>query len=680
MAETIQEFVAVLGFNVDGASERRFNESLTGAVVKGNLLADAIQGAARVIGEAFGKITEHANAMYLRSRQMEGSASQLANLERAWTQAGVASNAFWSTFNAVTEKFKLSPDGYNNLARAIGVQNPERLKNDVDRTQAIIAKLTEMYQSGDQAKRTAAIAYAEHLGVSREFFAASLAEMEQFQRDAEKFNYGIGFDPDKMADAGRKVKVEWDKLVDGLAAVAQKLYTDVAPGIVKSLEFFNKKLEDLAPPAIKALGDIHAQLGLFGEALVGLTAILAAGRLFSLLGTLLGLLQGIAGVFLGVPGLLAALGLMATSGGLNQGEDEIARQRKLQEPASEEKKEGEDSTTPKGFLGRTRDRVWNWLKDLVGFGKSEWPESQDMFGGRGIGGSTGPGVGGGGGGGGGGTGVTTSSKERRIEAQHMIDRLVSKGWTPEAAASAAGQANTESGFNTRAVGDHGASIGLFQWQGGRLDAGRRWAAAHGRDWNDRDTQIDFFDEERAGRTSSPHTPSQAERDWHKAGSVHEGNVTGYKFERYAGPLQESRAAAGRGFLKDFQEKAVKSTDPSAKETTPATKPSDLPAKGAAPMSGDAPWARQLFDLVQSAKETPKTAPLSGAPIQMVSPDTMNKDRFGGDKDRSSKSQTINQTNNVEVHGEVDKDLAESIMKSQRKLNGDLLRNLQGAAM
>jgi hypothetical protein len=100
--------------------------------------------------------------------------------------------------------------------------------------------------------------------------------------------------------------------------------------------------------------------------------------------------------------------------------------------------------------------------------------------------------------------------QQNAAAMHMIDRLMSHGWTEEAAAIAAGNAMQESGFNPNGpAGDPsipGGSHGVMQWNRDRLTALKAYAASQGKPWTDYDTQIDFLVKE--ARSRVPTWPSQ----------------------------------------------------------------------------------------------------------------------------------------------------------------------------
>jgi len=82
----------------------------------------------------------------------------------------------------------------------------------------------------------------------------------------------------------------------------------------------------------------------------------------------------------------------------------------------------------------------------------------------------------------------------------LMDRLIQvHGWTPEAAAIAAGNAQQESGVRSNGpMGDPstpGGSWGMMQWNRERLTALKAFASSRGASWQDFNTQADFLDQE-----------------------------------------------------------------------------------------------------------------------------------------------------------------------------------------
>jgi hypothetical protein len=127
----------------------------------------------------------------------------------------------------------------------------------------------------------------------------------------------------------------------------------------------------------------------------------------------------------------------------------------------------------------------------------------------------------------------------------LMDYLVNKrGWTPEAAAIAAGNAQQESSFNPNASGDPsvpGGSHGYFQWNRGRLAALQELAAKEGKDWHDPSVQQEFFANE--SERMLPNWKTQ--NDLSHAGSI------SHAYEGYGDNSTGTRIGNSAAFLKRY---------------------------------------------------------------------------------------------------------------------------------
>jgi Phage tail lysozyme len=127
-------------------------------------------------------------------------------------------------------------------------------------------------------------------------------------------------------------------------------------------------------------------------------------------------------------------------------------------------------------------------------------------------------------------------------AMRLMKGLVSRGWSPKAAAMMAGNVHAESGFNPGTVGDHGTSFGLAQWHNERATALKSAAKAAGKDWKDFDFQTGFLDKEFRGRFGDKAVAS------HDFGAL---SQMGKRFEGYGTNTYGARVAAGQRFLKQY---------------------------------------------------------------------------------------------------------------------------------
>lgn len=79
--------------------------------------------------------------------------------------------------------------------------------------------------------------------------------------------------------------------------------------------------------------------------------------------------------------------------------------------------------------------------------------------------------------------------------ESVYERLRKRGWSDVGAAGLVANAWHESSGKPGAVGDSGASSGLFQWHGPRQQALKKYAQTRGKPWDDAGVQIDFLEDE-----------------------------------------------------------------------------------------------------------------------------------------------------------------------------------------
>jgi hypothetical protein len=133
-------------------------------------------------------------------------------------------------------------------------------------------------------------------------------------------------------------------------------------------------------------------------------------------------------------------------------------------------------------------------------------------------------------------------------AMTLMDRLIKvHGWTPEAAAIAAGNAQQESGvFSNGPAGDGGISHGMMQWNHERFAALQAFATQQGKDWHDQTLQTDFLNKE--AREKVPMWPSQQSLAMAgKISHLYEG------FGDKTGKDEATRVANTARFYKMYQE-------------------------------------------------------------------------------------------------------------------------------
>lgn len=135
------------------------------------------------------------------------------------------------------------------------------------------------------------------------------------------------------------------------------------------------------------------------------------------------------------------------------------------------------------------------------------------------------------------------SADMSDRASRLMDRLVSvHGWTPQAAAIAAGNAEQESGVRSDGkMGDPstpGGSWGMFQWNRERLAGLKKFGGANWRDFN---VQVDYFAKEAEGRMPQ----------WKSQGDLSHAGAIGKAFEGYGDDSTGTRVANAQKWLAHY---------------------------------------------------------------------------------------------------------------------------------
>jgi hypothetical protein len=88
-------------------------------------------------------------------------------------------------------------------------------------------------------------------------------------------------------------------------------------------------------------------------------------------------------------------------------------------------------------------------------------------------------------------------------AEAFVQGLVKRGWTPQEAAAAAGNAHVESGFKPgiKSSAPNEKSYGFLQWNSERLQGLKNMAKDKGLNWQDPEAQLDWIHMERTGEST-----------------------------------------------------------------------------------------------------------------------------------------------------------------------------------
>ncbi|CDH32948.1 hypothetical protein KKJ05_21265 [Xenorhabdus bovienii] len=113
-AETIRDFLISLGFEVDGAGEKKFSTIVAG--VTGNVLklGAAVEGAALAVVGFTAQVASGLDKLYWQVQRTGGAAEQIKSLGYAVSQAGGSVEGLNSSLEGVAKFLRNNPGGECN--------------------------------------------------------------------------------------------------------------------------------------------------------------------------------------------------------------------------------------------------------------------------------------------------------------------------------------------------------------------------------------------------------------------------------------------------------------------------------------------------------------------------------------------------------------------------------------
>lgn len=165
-------------------------------------------------------------------------------------------------------------------------------------------------------------------------------------------------------------------------------------------------------------------------------------------------------------------------------------------------------------------------------------------------------------------------------AEPFVQGLVKRGWTPEEAAAAAGNAHVESGFRPgiKSSVKNEQSFGFLQWNKERLQGLKNMSAAKGMDWQDPEAQLDWINMERSGESTKyggGSEKSSYEKAFKGGGSPSEMAARFGKYVERPKDLSQSvnqRMAAADSYLKYAHAHPNMPVDTAVAQASPMQKP------------------------------------------------------------------------------------------------------------
>jgi hypothetical protein len=136
-AETLREFVARIGYQIDEPSERRFLDGMTSAVVKANLLGTALEDVARIAADKVGEIGAQFEKTAYMAARVGASSNNIRAFGYAVSQLGGSADEASASLEGFGKFLRLTPAARDFIEKTLGVRTQI---NGVARDSALVLK------------------------------------------------------------------------------------------------------------------------------------------------------------------------------------------------------------------------------------------------------------------------------------------------------------------------------------------------------------------------------------------------------------------------------------------------------------------------------------------------------------------------------------------------------------
>ncbi|MDE9432795.1 lytic transglycosylase [Xenorhabdus bovienii] len=262
-AETIRDFLISLGFEVDGAGEKKFSTIVAG--VTGNVLklGAAVEGAALAVVGFTAQVASGLDKLYWQAQRTGGTAEQIKALGYAMHQAGGSVEGLNSSLEGVAKFLRNNPGGEGFL-RNMGIQTRDtngKLRDTASLVALVGERLSAMpYYRANQ--------YAGILGIDENTLMAMRRGIGGYASDYQRIMKTMGYNPTAAAKHANIFMTELYKLKTVMGTAKDKIGGELARVLTPSMTKFTNlilkhwpTIEKIIMSVVKAILTLSEMLG-----------------------------------------------------------------------------------------------------------------------------------------------------------------------------------------------------------------------------------------------------------------------------------------------------------------------------------------------------------------------------------------------------------------------------------
>ncbi|WP_448952128.1 hypothetical protein [Labrys neptuniae] len=271
--DVIKEFLVALGFKVDATSEKKFQKAIEVAALKAQLLADAIEAIAKQAVDVFKKMATDVEKtaagfekLYYSSVRMQASAANIRDMGKAAEQLGSSADAAGGSLLSFTNTLKALP-GAEGLLNGLGVST--RVHGKIRDHEQV---LEDFIRKTGKMPTYLAMQYRQMFGIDEGFAQAiNSGEWDKIRARTVELRKKVGLDPNQAAkdsrtfmqglrDVGNVAQAIFERIESryysrfgsGVSSIADMLANNADAIIKKITPVIDKFVEWLTDPKLPA--------------------------------------------------------------------------------------------------------------------------------------------------------------------------------------------------------------------------------------------------------------------------------------------------------------------------------------------------------------------------------------------------------------------------------------------
>jgi len=296
VAETIADYVAKLGLQVDKASEQRFNAALGNLGKTLATMAAGLTAAAATIQTTVIAVSKSFDNLYFAAQRTNSTVAGIKALSYAFSQIGSSGNEAQTALEGLARAMRTNP-GIPKWLNAQGIATEGRKTEDI---------LGDVFEQFKKKRYPVAYQFAQLAGISEDTFNKASAQWDQvrkFVAEYEATQRKFGVDPDQAAKSSNELMTAFRGLMTNLDALLTKVTTALQPQL-------NQMLKDISGWFEQHQEQIVSILGKILDAVAQMAADF--GKLAALLGPVVDKFMEMVEALTGKDGLKVALEVLTT--------------------------------------------------------------------------------------------------------------------------------------------------------------------------------------------------------------------------------------------------------------------------------------------------------------------------------------------------------------------------------